>query len=97
LKKLAKCLAAGRRILLILKRKTATCKVTEKKTVSETEHELVVRIPLIVRLRPIVVEPQTVFVPFEVKDVRVAVLVGVCATRHPFHCRLKRILCQKSC
>lgn len=83
--------------MLILKRKTATCKVTEKKIVSETEYELIVRIPLIVGFRPIIVEPQTVVMMFEVKDVRVAVLVGVCATRHPFHCRLKRILCQKSC
>ena len=60
-------------------RKTATCKAAERKTVSETEHELVVRIPLVVGFRPIVVQPQTVVVAFQLEDVRVA--VGVCVVR----------------
>ena len=44
---------------------------------AETEHELVVRIPLVVGFRPIVVQPQTVVVAFQLEDVRVAVRVGV--------------------
>ena len=61
-----------------LKRKTATYDVAEKKIVSETETPLVVRIPGVVRFRPIVVEPQTVVVAFQVEDVRVAVRIGLC-------------------
>lgn len=72
---------AGRRIWGILKRKTAILEITEKKRVSETEHELVVRIPLVVGFRPIVVQPQTVVVAFQLEDVRVAIGVGVCAMR----------------
>ena len=44
---------------------------------AETEHELVVRIPLVVGFRPIVVQPQTVVVAFQLEDVLVAVGVGV--------------------
>jgi len=44
-----------------------------KKTVSEAEDEPVVRIPLVVRFRPIVVQPRTVVVAIHVEDVRVAV------------------------
>lgn len=73
----------GRRIWKIRQRKTATSEVAGKKTVSETKRELVVRIPIVRRLRPIVVQPQTVVVAFELEDVRVAVGVGVCAVRHP--------------
>lgn len=47
-----------------------------KKTVSETEHERVVRIPLIIRFRPIVVQPQAIVVVFQLEDVRVALGVG---------------------
>ena len=68
---------AGRRAGKILKRKTTISKLWKKKTVSETERKLVGRIPLIVGLRPIVVEPQTVVVAFEVEDVRVAIAVRI--------------------
>ena len=51
---------------------------SRKEAVSEAEHELIVRIPLVVRLRPIVVQPQTVIVRFEVENVRIAVGVGLC-------------------
>ena len=47
-----------------------------KETVAETEHELVVKIPLVVRIRPIVVEPQAILVTFHIKDVRVTVGVS---------------------
>lgn len=62
-------------------------RIAEKKTVSETEHKLVVRIPGVVGLRPIVVQPQTIVVAFEVEDVRVATLVrivwcAICCTVH---------------
>jgi len=43
---------------------------------AETEDELIVGIPLVRGLRPIVVQPQAVFVPFQVENVRVAVLIG---------------------
>lgn len=49
----------------------------ELNTVAETEHDLVVEIPLVVRIRPIGVEPTlTVVVALDVEDVRVAVGIG---------------------
>jgi len=55
--------------------------VAEKKIVSETEYELVVRIPLIVRFGPIVVQPQTVIIVFNAEDIRIAVTIGfLCGT-----------------
>jgi hypothetical protein len=68
---------AGRRIWKTLKRKTAIFKITEKKIVSETERKLVVRIPRVVGFRPIVVQPQTVVIAFEVEDVRVSIGVRI--------------------
>lgn len=62
----------------IRKRKTATNKIAEKKTVSETECELIVWIPRAVGLRPIVVQPKAVFVAFEVEHVWIAVGIGTC-------------------
>jgi len=47
------------------------------KRFSETEDELVRRIPVVRGLCPIVVEPETIVVVFEVEDVRVAVGVGI--------------------
>ncbi|MEI6490796.1 MAG: four helix bundle protein [bacterium] len=80
LEEVGKMFGGWKKISRIPKRKTTTSEVAEKKAVSETEHELVVRIPLIVRPRPIVVEPQTVAIAFELEDVRVAVGVGSCET-----------------
>ncbi len=40
------------------------------------EDKLIVGVPLVARIRPIVVQPQTVFVPFQVENVRVAVTVS---------------------
>ncbi|MGB7957626.1 MAG: hypothetical protein WCF77_02175 [Minisyncoccia bacterium] len=47
---------------------------------AETEDELIVGIPLVRGIRPVVVQPQTVLVPFQVEDVRVAVAIG--SVRH---------------
>ena len=47
-----------------------------KKRISETEDELIVRIPLIAGLGPIAVQPQTIVVAFQLEDVRVAIGVG---------------------
>ena len=68
---------AGRKVWRILKRKTATFEIAEKKTVSKTEYKLVVRIPPVVGFRPVVVQPQTVVIAFEVEDIRVAVGVRI--------------------
>jgi hypothetical protein len=76
----------GRKIWRIQKRKTAVSKTAEKKIVSETEYKLVVRIPRVVGFSPIVVEPQTVVVPVQAEDVRVAIGVRICVTRQPSHC-----------
>lgn len=44
---------------------------------AEAERKLVLRIPPVVRLGPILVQPQTVLVVIQVEDVRVAVPVGL--------------------
>ncbi len=48
---------------------------TEKKRLSETEDKLILGIPLLLRLRPIVVQPQPVVITIQVEDIRVTVLV----------------------
>ena len=48
----------------------------EKKILSETKHDGVLGIPLVPRLRPIVVQPQAVLVAFQVEHVRIAVAVS---------------------
>lgn len=68
-------MADGEKTWKIRKRKTARYSA-EKRLLSESEHKRVVRIPLIVWLRPIVVEPHVVFVVVEVEHVRIAVGVG---------------------
>jgi len=45
---------------------------------SETEDELVLRIPLVRRLRPVVVQPQPIVIVFKVEDVQVPVGIGLC-------------------
>ena len=47
----------------------------EKRTVSETEHKPIVRIPLIVRFRPIAIQPQLVIVTIQLEDMRVTISV----------------------
>jgi hypothetical protein len=58
------------------KRKTAQYSA-EKRILSETEHDHIVGIPLIVRPCPVVVEVHTVIVVVEVEHVRIAVRVGL--------------------
>ncbi len=43
---------------------------------SKAENKLIVRIPPIVRISPIVIQPQTVFVALQVENVRVAIAVS---------------------
>ncbi|MEK7587232.1 MAG: hypothetical protein AAB457_00210 [Patescibacteria group bacterium] len=43
---------------------------------SKTENKRIVEIPIIARIRPIAIEPQTAFVAFQFEDVRVAVPVS---------------------
>ena len=51
-----------------------------------TENELIVRIPLILGIGPVVVQPQVVTIAIELEDVRVATGVRFCVMRHPYHC-----------
>jgi hypothetical protein len=83
-------LADGRRASKIWRRKTASYNIEcgEKKRVSGTEHEVVVRIPPVVRLRVVRVEPRAIVIPIEVEHVRVTVAVSyvcsaVCSTAVP--------------
>lgn len=41
-----------------------------------TENDLILEVPLIVRIRPVVVEPQSVLIVFDVEDTRIAVGIG---------------------
>ena len=66
----------GEKVWIIPRRKTATYDGRGKGALVTTEEELIVEIPLIVRIRPIVVEPQPVLVAFELEDVRIAIRVG---------------------
>ena len=73
--KLARCSVGGARASPIQTRKTAPCRHGNEE-VSETEGNLVVRIPPVVWLGVVVVQPQTVLVAIQVEDVRVAVPVS---------------------
>ncbi|MDO8565204.1 MAG: hypothetical protein Q7R67_01070 [bacterium] len=58
---------------------------------AETEHDLVVEIPLVVRIRPIGVEPAlAIVIALEFKHVRVAVGIGY--VHYPFQATAPRIL-----
>ena len=41
------------------------------------EDDLVLRIPMILRVRPVVVQPRAVLIAVHVEDVRVAIRVGI--------------------
>ena len=62
---------------------------------AKTEDKLILGIPLVARIRPIVVQPQAVLVAFEFENVRVAVAVGFvrCAIRAT--ARLIRLLVER--
>ena len=49
----------------------------ETQRMAENEDEAVVRVPLVVRVAPIRVEPPSIIVVFDVEDVQVAVRIGV--------------------
>jgi|TARA_Y100000031_G_C8236231_1_gene393364 hypothetical protein len=59
--------------------------IAEKETLAGAEHELVVRIPLILGIGPIVVQPQVVAIAIELEDVRIAIGVRFCVLCHPDH------------
>ncbi|MFZ2975498.1 MAG: hypothetical protein WA055_02595 [Candidatus Moraniibacteriota bacterium] len=51
----------------------------EKKILSEAKDNLIVSIPLVVRLRPIVIQPRlAVIVAVHIEHVRIAIRVGLC-------------------
>lgn len=50
----------------------------EKTILSETEQELVLGIPLLLWLRPIVLEPQTLVIAIQVEHAQIAIGVGMC-------------------
>lgn len=70
----------GEKVLIIRERKTAINENAGKESVAETEHERIARIPPVVGVRPIVVQPETVVIGLQVEEVRVS--VGVSFVRH---------------
>ena len=53
----------------------------EKIVLSQTKDKLIVRIPLIRRIRPVVVEPNPISIVFQVEHVLVAIRVGIVVWR----------------
>ncbi len=53
------------------------CIGAEKKILSQTKDELVVRSPLIRGIRPVVVQPDPVLIAFDVEHIRIAVRVRI--------------------
>ena len=51
-----------------------------KETRSEGENKLIVSIPMIARIRPIVVEPQTIVIAFNIEDMLIA--IGTSSVSH---------------
>ena len=72
--KQVECLGAGKTVLLILKRKTAPYSA-EKKILSKNEDKLIIEIPLVLGIRPIVVQPQVIVIAFKLEHVRIAVTI----------------------
>jgi len=56
-----------------------------KEALAATENDLIVEIPLVVEIRPVVVQPRTVLIALAVEDVRVAVGIGLCVLCHLSH------------
>ena len=81
-------MAVGRKILILIKKNPVKIEYLDgvKKALSETENKLVLRIPLVVRLRPIVIEPQSIVIVFQVEHVRIATGISLCVTRRLYHC-----------
>ena len=55
------------------------------KRLSETEDDLVLEIPAVVGIRPVRVQPLPVLIVLDIKHVRVAVRVSICAHIRPRH------------
>jgi hypothetical protein len=58
--------------------------------------KLVVEIPLIARIRPIVVEPKTIVIPVDIENVRIAIGVGLYMPRHPHHRQFNPLKCKRN-
>ncbi|MEK7136797.1 MAG: hypothetical protein AAB853_00785 [Patescibacteria group bacterium] len=60
-----------------------------KEALAATEDDLIVEIPLVVWIRPVVVQPRAVLVALAVEDVRVAVGIGSVSRAIGFTARLE--------
>jgi len=49
--------------------------LSAERTTFETKDKLVIGIPCVVRIRPIIVQPQTVIIAFHIEDVRVTIAI----------------------
>jgi hypothetical protein len=76
----------GKRASTIPRRKTVTCDSHGKEALATTENDLIVEIPMVVGIRPVVVQPRTVLVALAVEDVRVTVRIGLRVPCHLGHC-----------
>ena len=57
-------------------RKTVLLSRTEKIIVSKAKDKLILWIPLVVRFCPIVIQPQNIFIAFQLEDIGIAIGVG---------------------
>ena len=75
---MVKCCGVGRKVWTKIRKTPPKYAIFggEKIIVSETEDKLILGIPLVVRLRPIVVQPQTINVSFQLEDIGIAIPVG---------------------
>ncbi len=69
-------MAAGKKILTLIKKNRNLIRVAEKKHFRKTESKLIVRIPLVGRLTSIAIEPQPIVITFDFKHVRIAIAVS---------------------
>gem|GEM_PF-6526338 len=64
--------------------------IREKNILSEGKHELIVGIPMVLRLRPIVIQPKlVVLITLDIEHVRIAIRISFCVLYHLFQCRSK--------
>lgn len=48
----------------------------EKKVLSKTKDEFILGIPLVRRISPIIIQPQTILIAFEFEDIRIAIAIS---------------------
>lgn len=77
---------AGEKASTLPRRKTALNNKHGKEVLSDTKDKLIVEIPLVRRIRDVVVQPQAIVVPFQAEDVRIAIPVSEYMTNQPYHC-----------